>query len=496
MTTLFVFNESKFLEECGNSIPARYIASYLKDLQAKTVILETDYVDRHYLSDYQEYYSLSFSSPKSHCKRIHIFSEEIDSVQKEMEKSFKNEANRMRFEKFLNNNIYLGFVVVRPISGASIGRTVLKTYKPNGIRRIEVVRPYYVNLLGVQIKIDGLAYQEQDQGAAVCASIAIWSALQRAAWISGLRPPTPSEITFAANSPLPASYGLDDNQMLKAMNELGYCSDIIYPSDNRSLFRAELCACLESQLPAILLIHRKITTKNGYQYHGHAITVTGFQEPKKGSPVPFLNIDDTTTVIMKYGKLSVLYVHDDNLGPHAHYELFDTDDKDEDGNKCIKIRRGRTDKTNPPWWTPDEWIIERALIPKYRKMRLPIESIFQDMAVLKNYSELVLPGIILNYIPRYRPGFEYISRLPRTKFLPAHISEFLRHTILPRYVGVVAVYNNNTHILDYVLDVTEISRGEPNIITIVAPGVPSKSKSGHHLNDIAKHRKIKVLLAN
>ena len=35
---------------------------------------------------------------------------------------------------------------------------------------------------------------------------------------------------------------------------------------------------------------------------------------------------------MLAGSLDVVYAHDDNLGSHAHYELFDSDETDIEGN--------------------------------------------------------------------------------------------------------------------------------------------------------------------
>ena len=39
---------------------------------------------------------------------------------------------------------------------------------------------------------------------------------------------------------------------------------------------------------------------------------------------------------MKSGSLDVVYVHDDNLGSHAHYELFDSDEEAPEGYKALE----------------------------------------------------------------------------------------------------------------------------------------------------------------
>ena len=50
----------------------RYLASYLKnpEVHAKTLVIETPYVDRHYLEEYKGYYATSLRQPEAHPTRI------------------------------------------------------------------------------------------------------------------------------------------------------------------------------------------------------------------------------------------------------------------------------------------------------------------------------------------------------------------------------------------------------------------------------------------
>ena len=78
---------------------------------------------------------------------------------------------------------YLGFMVIKPLPGSPIGRTVLRTFErdaPRGGRReFTAIRRYTVSLAGLSLSVRGLAFQQQDQGVSACATTALWSALQR-----------------------------------------------------------------------------------------------------------------------------------------------------------------------------------------------------------------------------------------------------------------------------------------------------------------------------
>ncbi len=422
-----------------------YIANYLTELGAASVLYETHYVDRHYLDDFTDYYARSFDPPATTGSRFHFFNLTCGALDGLLDQAYTSEHAdaRDQIEAQLED-AYLGFVVRRPLAGAPIGRTVLKTYPADGRRHYAVVRPYKVNVAGLRLTIEGLAYQQQDRGAAVCASTALWSALQRVAYVAGHRTPTPSSITRAANSPFPAAHGLHELQMATALATLGYVADQFSPAENRGLFRAKLVACLDSQLPVILLIARKIETGSGIRDVGHAVTVTGYSEPKSTVEVRGLR-REFMPLRMKGGSVEVLYVHDDNLGSHAHYELRDSAEKDADGYEKLLLYRGRSNAADEPWWVPDKWTIRGALVPKPAKLRLPIENLFSTILWLRKLLEdVVFPGIELAFAPRFAAGTEYKRALLENAQLDLPQKRpFLSELALPRHVGVLSVFDGD-----------------------------------------------------
>jgi hypothetical protein len=184
----------------GGPAQVEYLWAYLEEMGARCFVREPNYVDRHYLDDFTHYYARAFRPPKAHCHRLHYFQRPADQLNNMLDEFFSG-SNREASEVRLNE-CYLGFVVRRPLRGAPMGRTVLRTYEGDAGRLFTVVRPYRVHLGAVRLRVDGLAFQQQDVGAAVCASTSLWCALQKVAHMAGQRTPTPSTITNASESPL------------------------------------------------------------------------------------------------------------------------------------------------------------------------------------------------------------------------------------------------------------------------------------------------------
>lgn len=474
-----------------------YAFEYLTALNASVVVIEDQYVDRHYLDDFAAYYAKSFNTPSASCRRLHFFKRlTAASIDAAMSRAYGPDRSKALSEL---QQDYLGFIVQRPIDRARMGRTVLVTYPEANRRRYSVVRTYRVNIGGIPLEVRGLAFQEQDGGAAVCASTALWAALQRVARVSGHRSPTPSQITSAAKSPYPASHGLELSQMATALRSLGYVADQFVPAENRPLFRAKVVACLDSQLPVILAVTKKTSVGEGVSLVGHALTLTGYSAPESIVPIPPLAAD-TPAIPMRSADLRIVYAHDDNLGFHAHYELKDSDQKDENGNRELILFRGRSDKPKPPWLSalPDEWVIQAALVPKPDKLRFPVESLFLDIVALKYLFDAVLPDAPpISWGARFTTGLEYRERVLAFPVDRTAIRRFQEELNLPRHLGILSVFSGDAPILDVLIDVTEYQRDPtlPSILAFVGMGLPKGSPPALNFSRIAARFGVPIIFA-
>jgi hypothetical protein len=103
----------------------RYLKGYLGDtgLNAKTVVVEEDYLSKDFIQDYASCYAFCFEPYPKFCKRVHFFANDFNEDAFNAVMILSREADN---NEFWNN--YLGFVVVKPIPTTVIGYTVLKTY--------------------------------------------------------------------------------------------------------------------------------------------------------------------------------------------------------------------------------------------------------------------------------------------------------------------------------------------------------------------------------
>lgn len=470
------FEEQFLLTELEDTPACQYLIRYLKELKASAILFEPHYVDRHFIDDYAHYYARAFAPPDPWCCRLHFFAEtsaaELDAL---LDDFYEGGSDRRSEVQARLQAGYLGYVVVRPLSDARLGRTVLKPWDSEKRRRYEAVREYRAHVAGVELRVQGLAFQQQDRGVAACASIALWSALQQVAKLDGHRTPTPSAVTMAARSPYPPTYGLTGDQMANALATLGYVAESFGP-ENPALFRAKLASCLRSHLPVILWVG----SDDGAG--GHAVTVTGFSEP---ATVVRIDLDAKTGFKMRDGSVDVIYVHDDNLGSHAHYELISR--KNDKGEPWVYLQRGNRKRPQVDWWNIDELPIIAAVVPKPPKLRLPIENLILDIVELGQEIDKMVGADKVDFTARFAAGVRYREELLAVQPMLSGSRTFHQSLSLPRFVGVVSVNLNGRHLFDAILDVTELSRKprQPSVLALAAHGVPTRSRLHKKLQALA-----------
>ncbi len=93
------------------------------------------------------------------------------------------------------DDAYIGFMTVRPIPSAPIGRTILRPYKDKPTRSyIPSEGGHPVHILGFELQARELPFQQQEQAVGACATTALWSAMSRVVRADGGRAPTPYSV--------------------------------------------------------------------------------------------------------------------------------------------------------------------------------------------------------------------------------------------------------------------------------------------------------------
>ena len=361
---------------------ARYLYEYLKTLSAQTVVAESMYTDAAYLDDYAHFYVKSFAEYKRQCLRLHFFSTSFSQG------DFENWAIGSGAVEPLQAG-YLGFVVIRPLPEAIIGRTVLRTYPPDGGRRHYPVRASYeAHVFGLTLEVESLPFQEQDTVLAACATVALWSAFQQCARRFSTSAPSPAEITAMATTAevrsraLP-SRGLTLGQMCRAIKAIGLEPEVFSCSASTPL-NSLLHAYVSWGLPAILLVDV------GKQ--GHAITLAGYSL-RAARCLTREDMVPASPDVRRVGlRIDEWYGHDDQVGPFAHVFVKEHADP-EDPNAPLIAFEGSWKEATGEYV---RLVPKHVIIPVYHKIRVTFLDIqqwitaFNRLAaqVISNFDEL------------------------------------------------------------------------------------------------------------
>ena len=283
------------------------IIRHLRVLGAKSYVLEDRYIDRDYSAEYWNFYSRTFQDHDRHCKRVHFFSGDISPL---LQRPLS--SNRRRQIQDVTSRTYCGFCVIRPLSIAPIGRTVLKGRVRDGFNMEATVTcraDFHANLLGVDLTVTGASFVQQDERVGACAQVAIWTGMRHmharynynwvsVADITRFAKPTTFRETFS----LPAgSDGLTSERMIRAISEAGYqplCFE-------RPHIGRKVLPYVESGIPVIL----GLNIPGGAL--GHAVTIVGRVFAKKDNP---------TNEAIDY--VPAYIVHDDQSGPYRWLPMY------------------------------------------------------------------------------------------------------------------------------------------------------------------------------
>ena len=253
----------------------------------KSVVIEP-YIDPHFRSEYSRFYATTFRPHTGMTDRLHFFTAKVPSDYTDLSQ-FQSD--------------YRGYSILRPIPSNPVGRTML-TPPPElgpGLAAIcageEEVHPF-----GWPLRVSGMPFISSDGQYLRCAHAVQWMVLYHAYLAHGLPRRLPADIHDASmggavvGRQIP-SEGLSHAQILNSLQRLELPAGRTFLPQTRNKSRngavislfSSLCRYVNSQLPPIVLSP------------AHARVVVGYRREEGDGPV-----HDRT----------VLYVHDDALGPY------------------------------------------------------------------------------------------------------------------------------------------------------------------------------------
>lgn len=444
----------------------KYLNGYLSRIDAKTVVLEPQYTDRDYLEDYSEYYVRCLDKYASRCARLHFFGVGFDV--EGLRKAVTGQ------DASLQTSIvdqYLGFIVIKPLPRTFIGRTCLRVYPEHDGRKYPVIREYEAHLLGMNLKVRSLAFQEQDTIAAACATSALWSAFQGTGMLFHHEIPSPVSITKAATQTVPhlsrslPSKGLSAIQMAAAVKAVGLEPEVA-GAGGTQLLKATAYAYLRARLPILMIAEvldcsgpgDPVPYGDGGQHALHAVAVTGFRQADV-APKPYPELG----TLLASDRLMQLYVHDDQTGPFARLPF--TDGTYSRGN-------GRTlPLMDTSWVSPksEEGAIcfapSTLIVPLYHKIRIPFDAVLRQVFIQDAMieSKRKYDASILSHRLTWDVYLTTSSEWKRTVQKSALLGEEALWQVLsepfPRFLWRAVASEGDAPVFEFLFDATDIEQG-------------------------------------
>lgn len=436
-----------------------YFQEYFEALGARSIVVETEYIDKDYLEDYAAYYDRCFENYPRRTNRLHFFDVELDRAG--LSAAIEGGEGCPAEERL--QKAYLGFVVVKPLPQSVVGRTCLRTYPDDdGRRHFPCLRTYDVNLFGMRLEVRSLAYQEQDTVVAACATSALWSCFQGTGKLFQHSTPPPVQITNWAGEHMPEDFGnvsarafpndgLTASQMAYAVRRVGL-EPMVIGAARREVLNGLAYAFLRGKIPSVLVY--RLVKKEGDQFISqgqHAVAITGFSLAD-GPPIAH----PETGFQLRSTRIDKLYGHDDQVGPFSRMAWCDP--RSTDPLHPCEYSMLETSREGDIYAD-----IDFLLLPLYHKIRIPYSLIHDAVMGLDIFMEEVRPTLSTD-VPRgewdiflttandYKMSVR--SDYPKWKF----DREQALYKSMPRFMWRVLLRVKNQVQLDILFDATGIAQ--------------------------------------
>ena len=428
------------------------IFAHVEKMGCESVLVEERYIDRDYIEDFSAFYSRSFSRFDNACKRIHFFRLSMSDAETAFQsiRTLGREKDRRVYEEYcrdFSESSYLGFMVIKPLKGCPVVRTVLRVEDgtvDGDNEEFPGSRFYTVHVAGLELNVRGLAFQQQDVGVSACATTALWSSLHKARDFEDIRLGTPAQITSLASRyslpfgrPMP-SEGLNIDQMCQAVQALGMPAHLFKELDFENA-RAHLYSSLMSGFPPVLIVRFD-------QSRHHAITAVGMRLEQDASSHSIKGLVDSSE------RIKAVFVHDDRLGPYIPAKLAS-------GNSAMKLVLSPDGNAEPCTLT-------HLLIPLHSKIRLSFVGLrhvalsmfskvqsFRETYLKKELGDDVRLISVETTISLSRVYCENLVLGPDS-LEPERAEWFFANVSLPRYVGIIRLKSDFLGCVELLVDST------------------------------------------
>lgn len=402
----------------------------IKRSGAKTLIRETEYIDKDFGNELSNLYSKTFKYRHGFCERWHFFADDFQTIE-----VFYNQFNKGEFR-------YFGFIVKRPLPVGKVGRTLIEPKKIDNFFYLCNIKRE-VHLLGKTIQACGVPFIEQDSMVITCAQAGIWVVAKFMHYTYSHGRFYPYEITEKANQSLnyagralPSS-GLTSEQIIVALNNMG-CFPVLYQHPNKlggDIIvtpqdkwidwdpMGRIYSYIESEIPILLLFDSHLCTAIGHKVYDDIskidlkphIDQLFKREERKNKEIKRLNPKRDYSqphILSSCIFVDALIVHDDTEGI---YRLLPLDEKNKENlsqyYEDLLSRRANNIRQD----------IETVIIALPDKVYLLAEDVFEicmslfDLGDSKN--NIAMAPTVLQLIKRSKTN-KYACALSESLFNP------------------------------------------------------------------------------
>jgi hypothetical protein len=426
-----------FLDYFGNSNDG---------LSAKTIVIEEKYLSKSYLQDYSNFYSNCYVNYRRFCKRIHFFGEKFSQIQFGQCISNPREKDNKIWDS------YLGYIVIRPLPAAIVGATILKTFEDHNSERFyNSIREYKINLLGKNLVLKSLVFQEQDDVVGACASSALWSAFHKVSTqdIFQTPLPSPSEITKSVKNKFNdysgrvfPNHGLTIEQICEAIDSVGLVSELIINDSLKQIDRlkALVYAYNKMGLPVLLVIKLEDAAY-------HLLTIAGYRMGGIKKKKQGIEITLVSNQIQKF------YAHDDQVGPFSRLEfaLGARSKKFE-----LKTAWRNFDKKDSRGYLNILATTEGIIIPVHDEIKITFDDVQKQVNLINQFFKVIILEsldweIYLDFSNNYK------NELFNNLDAPGRIRKKILPHSIPKYIWLARASYNNESVVEVIFDATNIA---------------------------------------
>lgn len=387
----------KFIENKNDKDIGIFI-SILKRLNEHviTIIVEDLYVDSEYRDSYYMHYAEEHQEKTRFCKRVHIF-----KYYKKLYSDHKSYISTRDAAQLQNN--FIGSIVIKPLEGYSIGRTLLSAKYFSDLKGVYIREANYsIGYSGVQLDVNAFPYRMQDRITTSCSEVSLLNLFDyysnRYSNYHNMLPSDIFEITRRYNDDriMPVR-GLTYKSISKVLYESRFTPRIytLLSTENITKIASQaiefdeklhivqptsvLDYYIESGIPVIMGLH----TDPKFSRQSHCVICVGHgrcSDITKANAEPMkTKIDEQDSIIYVIDickQRTQLIIQDDSHGPYII--------ADKKANTNLEDNRNSLEDWNLKWGN-NELSVGAIVVPLYRRMFMDARKAFIVIKEMLNY---------------------------------------------------------------------------------------------------------------